>query len=399
MNPWPRAILHVDMDAFYASVEQLDNPELRGKPVIVGGSVQSRGVVAAASYEVRPYGVRSAMPTARALRLCPHAILIRPRMRRYREVSDRVFAIFGRMTPLVQPVSLDEAFLDVTGSQRLHGDPVAMARRIRAAIREETGLTGSVGVAASRFVAKIASDLNKPDGLTVIPEEETFARLDPLPVSKIWGVGPVTGRRLARLGIGTIGQLRAWPLSSLVAELGRLGEDLHRLANGLDDSAVTPDEEEKSLSHETTFSADVVDREELEAVLLSLADKVAARLRRHGLSGRTVFLKLRYGDFTTVSRRKSREAATDIAQVIYAEARELLRTRTQAGSRPVRLIGVGVSGFHEGGRPEQGSLFPDAGGHDRDKLSRLERTTDAIRARLGEDSIARASVRFIDPEM
>lgn len=397
MDHWLRAILHVDMDAFYASVEQLDNPELRGKPIIVGGSSQQRGVVAAASYEVRPYGVRSAMPTAKAMRLCPHAILIRPRMGRYREVSDIVFGIFAKVTPLVQPVSLDEAFLDVTACQRLHGDPVSIARRIRASIRRETGLTASVGVASCRFVAKIASDLDKPDGLTVISESEMFQRLDPLPVSKIWGVGPVMNRRLAKLGIMTIGDLRKWPPASLAAEFGQAGEDLHRLANGLDNSAVIADEEEKSISHETTFAVDIMSMEKLEAVLLALSDKVAERLRRHGLSGRTVFLKLRYSDFTTVTRRKSIAHTTDLAEVIYHEARDLMRERTQAGARPVRLLGVGVAGFHTAGE-KQKSLF-GAEAPDDAKQERLERVTDDIKAKLGRDAIARATVRFIDPEL
>ena len=389
---WPRAILHVDMDAFYASVEQLDQPEYRGKPLIVGGSPKSRGVVSAASYEIRPYGVRSAMPTARALRLCPHAILVPPRMSRYAEVSDVIFAIFHRVTPLVQPVSLDEAFLDVTACQRLHGDPVTIAKRIRLSIKRETSLTASVGVASCRFVAKIASDLNKPDGLTVVPEEEMLARLAPLPVSKIWGVGPVTNRRLAALGIETIGQVREWPAEALEAELGQAGVDLHRLANGIDESEVLSEEEEKSISHEETFAQDILDRNELEAALLEHTDKVASRLRRRNLSGRTVFLKLRYSDFSTVTRRKSLPEPTNLSETIYQTARELLKTRTEAGRRPVRLIGVGVSGFG-GVAGGQGRLFA-ADGRDNAKRDRLERTADAIRAKLGSDAIQRASVKF-----
>lgn len=214
-------------------------------------------------------------------------------MERYQEVSEVVFAIFHRVTPLVQPVSLDEAFLDVTGCQRLHGDPVTIARRIRLSIKNETGLTASVGVASCRFMAKIASDLDKPDGLTVIPEEEMLDRLAPLPVGKIWGVGAVTGKRLDRLGIKTIGQLREWPEETLVAEFGQSGHDLWQLANGIDTSEVDSEEEEKSISHETTFAKDIVDIEELKVVLLELADRVASRLRSHAVAGRVVFLKLR----------------------------------------------------------------------------------------------------------
>jgi DNA polymerase-4 len=380
------------MDAFYASVEQLDNPEYRGKPVLVGGAADSRGVVSAASYEARPYGARSAMPMAKAIRLCPHAIIVTPpRMNRYREISDIIFAIFGRVTPLVQPVSLDEAFLDVTGCQRLHGDPVTIARRIRLSIKRETGLTASVGVASCRFVAKIASDLNKPDGLAVIPENEMLERLAPLSVSRIWGVGPVTGGKLERLGVKTIGQLREWPEDALVNALGQAGADLFRLARGIDDSSVRPDEEEKSISHETTFAKDIVDRDELETVLLGLAEKVACRLRRHALSGRVVLLKLRYDDFTMVTRRKTLHSPTCLAVTVSKVGVELLRERTEAGTRPVRLLGVGVSGFADKGG--QGGLFRNEA-EDDPRVERLERTADRIREKLGKAAIQRASLKF-----
>ena len=393
MTYWKRAILHVDMDAFYASVEQMDNPGLKGKPVLVGGPPESRGVISAASYEARRYGARSAMPTATALRLCPKAILLPVRMERYHEVSDIVFAIFNRVTPLVQPVSLDEAFLDVTGCQRLHGPPETIARRIRLSIKNETGLTASVGVASCRFVAKIASDLDKPDGLTIVPETEMLARLAPLPVTKIWGVGAVTGKRLAAMGIDTIGQLRQWPESALAAELGETGRDLYRLANGMDDSEVKPEEQEKSISHETTFPRDISGVKELEVMLLELADKVASRLRRRDLSGRVIFLKLRYSDFTTLTRRKSLPAATCLATEIHETAKTLLHERTAAGARPVRLIGVGIAGLEAGSR-QQKSLFADSTGKDDAKRERIERATDAIRDKLGDEAIQRASVKF-----
>ncbi len=392
MELWKRAILHVDMDAFYASVEQRDNPELRGRPVIVGGTPESRGVVSAASYEVRTYGVRSAMPTAKALRLCPHAVLVHPRIQRYAEVSAEIFDIFEKVTPLIQPVSLDEAFLDVTGSQRLHGDPVTIARRIRLSVKSKTGLTASVGVASCRFVAKIASDLDKPDGLTVVPEEEMLARLSPLPVSKIWGVGPVTNKRLLGLGIVTIGQLRSWPLESLEGEFGQSGRELHELAHGIDPSEVVVNEKEKSVSHEVTFAKDILDREVLERELLGLSDKVAMRLRRYGLSGRTVFIKVRYDDFTTVTRRVTLEDSTHLSETIFTHARMLLRERTDGGRRRVRLIGVGVSGFNE--TPKQKSLFSDSGSSADERRERLERMTDSIKAKLGKSAIERASVKF-----
>lgn len=381
------------MDAFYASIEQLDNPEYRGKPLIVGGSPQSRGVVAAASYESRVYGVRSAMPTARALRLCPRAILVRPRMSRYAEASAIVFAVFSRVTPLVQPVSLDEAFLDVTGCQTLHGDPVTIARRIRHTIKLETGLTASVGVSSCRFMAKIASDMNKPDGLTVVPADKILETLEPMPVGRIWGVGPVTARRLERMGVGAIGELRRWPAEALIAEFGKAGEELHRLANGVDDSPVTPDEEDKSVSHEETFAIDIMKIGELETFLLEQSDKVASRLRRRGLAGRVVMLKLRYNDFTTVTRRKTLPEPTCLADRIYAVARELLRERTEAGRRPVRLIGAGVAGLARAGAG-QASLFKMASAAEA-KRERLERAADSIREKLGKDAIQRASVKFM----
>ncbi len=392
MKFWRRAILHVDMDAFYASVEQQDNPELKGKPVLVGGSPETRGVISAASYEARRFGVHSAMPTSKALRLCPHAILLPVRMERYKEVSDSVFAVFDKVTPLVQAISLDEAFLDVTGCQRLHGDPVAIARRIRLSINKATGLTASVGVASCRFVAKIASDLNKPDSLTVIPEEEMLARLAPLPVTKIWGVGAVTAKKLQRMGIASIGQLREWPESVLADEFGKAGSELYRLAHGIDDSEVISEEEDKSISHETTFPKDTLDIEELEVTLLEQADKVASRMRRRGLFGKTVFLKLRYSDFSLITRRKSLATPTCLAAVIRDEAARLMHEKTEAGSRPVRLLGVGMAGLSVG-KQAQAGLFA-VQDENSEKEERIERTADAIRTKLGKNAIQRASLKF-----
>lgn len=403
MGTWPRAVLHVDMDAFYASVEQRDHPEYRGKPLIVGGLPRQRGVVSAASYEVRPYGVRSAMPTAKALKLCPHAILIPPRMERYKEVSTQIFSVFYRYTPLVQSISLDEAFLDVTGSQRLYGDPVNIARRIRREIKEETELTASVGVASCRFVAKIASDLDKPDGLTVVPAEEMLDRLGPLPVGKLWGVGPVTNRRLEKLGIRSIADLRSWPRDSLEKEFGRSGGDLFDLAHCIDISEVVADEdsEEKSISHEETFSIDITDLGALETVLREHADRVATRMRRRGLTGRVVFIKVRYQDFTTVTRRLTIPKATALSEHIYRHGRELMRKRTEAGTRPIRLLGIGMAGLSEAGEVQR-SLFGESASQsantgnksEESRIERLERTADAIRAKLGKEAIQRASVKY-----
>jgi DNA polymerase-4 len=317
-------------------------------------------------------------------------------MDRYAEMSERIFSIFARVTPLVQPISLDEAFLDVTACQRLHGDPVRIAKRIRKTIRLATGLTASVGVASCRFAAKIASDLDKPDGLTVIPENELTQRLAPLPVGKIWGVGPVTRRRLSRLGIETIGQLSQWPEAALTAELGTAGREISRLARGLDDSPVIPEEEEKSLSCEHTFARDVLHSDELENVLLEQAERVSERLRKRGLAGRTVVLKLRYADFTTITRRRTLAAPTRLAETIWAAAVELLRRSGESGSRPVRLIGVGAAGLSPAARAAPAGrigLFPPP--EDRiAKLERLASATDGIRDKLGAGSIQRASLRF-----
>lgn len=394
---WPRAILHVDMDAFFASVEQLDNPDLHGKPVIVGGSLDGRGVVAAASYEARAFGVHSAMPTARAYRLCPRGVFLPGRMERYGEVSKVIHAIFARFTPLVRPLSVDEAFLDVTGCQRLFGPPAAIGRRLKETIRAETGLTASVGAAPTLFVAKVASDLEKPDGLVLIREEEVLDRLAPLPIRRIWGVGPKLAERLERLGVHTVEQLRAWPLDALVAKYGEMGGQLWRLARGIDPREIHDQgrEPEKSISNETTFAKDILDRAQLERILLRLADKVASRAREAGYRGRVVQLKLRYDDFGTVTRRVSLPTPTHLAREIHAAALRLLRERTEAGRRPARLIGVGIAHLVTAG-PTQGGLFSATDTSiDEAELQRteaLERATDEIRARLGRSAIGRASL-------
>ncbi|MFH0911245.1 MAG: DNA polymerase IV [Planctomycetota bacterium] len=384
---WPRAILHVDMDAFFTSVEALDNPALRGKPVIVGGTVESRGVVAAASYEARRYGVHSAMSMARAVRLCPGGVFLPPRGARYAEVSRRVREIFERFTPLVEPVSVDEAFLDVTGSQRLFGFPLAIARRVKDLIREETGLTASVGVAGTRFVAKLASDLEKPDGLVVIPDAEVLDRLAPLDASRLPGVGGKTVAALARLGIRTIGDLRAWPEEDLADRFGAFGEHLHALSLGRDSSEVAVEGEAKSVSNEHTFAEDVRGIDGLLPMLHRLADKVAGRMRAEGVVGRVVTLKLRYGNFDTVTRRRTLPEPSALASVLAEEALALLRGRTEAAARPVRLLGVGMSGLSPEDAAAQRSLFTQKASA---RTEALERAADSIRKKMGRDAIVRA---------
>jgi DNA polymerase-4 len=341
-------LFHADLDAFYASVEQLDNPALRGRPVVVGGPADSRGVVAAASYEARAYGVRSAQPMRTALRRCPDAIRVSPRFDRYREISDQVFAIFRAWTPRVEPLSLDEAYLDLTAAHGVSSTEAitTAAQRLKDEVRAATGLTVSVGAGASKSVAKIASDLRKPDGLVVVPAGEERAFLAPLPIGRLWGVGPKAEERLMRVGVRTIGDLAALDRRWVEDSFGRWGALLHDLAQGRDTRAVTPDRETKSVSSETTFAEDVSDAEQLVATMAELAAHVAHRLSRHALRGRTVTLKLRDAAFQTLTRQMTLPAATDDADVIVAAARRLLAAELRPGRR-FRLVGVGVSGFSE----------------------------------------------------
>ena len=340
-----RTILHLDLDAFYASVEQLDDPSLRGRPVIVGGP-SNRGVVCAASYEARRFGVRSAMPTSQARRLCPEGVFLQPRFSRYGELSDRVFGIYRRYTPLCEPLSLDEAFLDVTASRALHGDGPSIAARIKREVRDETGLTVSAGVAEVKLAAKIATDLGKPDGLVVVPPGGVAAFLAPLPVGKLWGVGGVTEAALRKIGVNTIGDLARLPESAVSAALGAdKAQGLRALARGEDEREVVPDEAAKSVGGEETFEQDLVGEVALARALLLQAGRVGRRLRVAGLRGRVVTLKVKYADFTQVTRRVTLPAPTDDDRLIYRTARDLL-ARIEAG-RPVRLAGVTVSGFDE----------------------------------------------------
>ncbi len=374
------------MDAFYASVEERDRPDLVGKPVIVGGSPEGRGVVAAANYVAREFGVHSAMPAVTAKRLCPRAIFLRPRMDHYADVSDQIRAIFKNYTPLVEPLSLDEAFLDVIGSESLFGPAVSIGRAIKEEIRDRLRLVASVGVAPNKFLAKIASDLKKPDGFVVVEAACVQEFLDPLPVGRLWGVGKVTGGVFEKLGIHRIGQIRQMPVEFLRHHFGHSGEHLWELAQGLDDRPVVPEQEAKSISHETTFARDLEDPEVMRAWLLELSEQVGCRLRRHGLRGRTVHLKVRFEDFHTITRSQTLPHATDVTQEIWKTAARMFAERLPARRLYVRLLGVGMSGLDPPGLVQL-SLFPEA---EHERQSRLDQVADEIKEKYGQASLQRA---------
>jgi len=386
------------MDAFYASVEIRDNPSLAGLPVCVGGPEDVRGVISAASYVARRFGVHSAMPTAQARRLCPDMVLLPPDFERYTAASREIMAVFRSYTPLVEPLSLDEAFLDVAGCERLFGNAETIGRAIKADILKRTGLVASVGVAPSKFLAKLASDLGKPDGFRVIRHEEIREVLDPLPVSKIFGVGPRTARRLGFLGVETVGDLARRSRDEVAREFGAAGLWIHELAHGIDTRRVTPRREEKSHGMERTFPGDVSDRNELRLFLLSFCEEVAYGLRDRGLRGRTITLKARYGDFTTITRTKTLTAPTNLGPRIYAAAVELLE-RVPAG--PLRLLGVQISSLQDVREPVQEKLFngedhrpPDrnSGFEARRRLERATEGLDKLRRKFGRPVALPASL-------
>jgi DNA polymerase-4 len=377
-------ILHVDMDAFFVSVELLRRPELRGRPVLVGGTA-GRGVVAAASYEARRYGVNSAMPMSVALQRCPDAVVLRGDYARYAEYSERVMTIFRELTPLVEPLSIDEAFLDVSGARRLHGTPAEIAWTIRRRVLDETGLTCSVGVAASKYVAKVASSRAKPDGMLVVPAAQTTAFLHPLPVSALWGVGRVTEQSLLKLGLRTVGDVAEMPVDVLERAVGSaLAARLTRLANGIDPRDVETRRVEKSIGHETTFQHDLVDRDDIARELLRLATDVGVRLRRAEMVARTVTLKLRYGDFTTVTRSRTLAEPTDVARRIYDEALVPLDELVGEGRR-IRLIGVRAEHLRPAG---SGAPLWDPDEEWRD----AERTIDEVTRRFGRGAVRPAAL-------
>ena len=382
----PRAILHVDMDAFYASVEQRDRPELRGQPVIVGGT-SNRGVVAAASYEVRKFGVRSAMPIREALRRCPHAICVTPRMSVYREVSHQVFAIFHDYTPVVEGLSLDEAFLDVTASLALKGDAPGIARAIKDRIRAVTQLGASVGVAPNKLVAKIASELEKPDGLTVVNADNMRAVLDPLTVRRLPGLGRKLGERVEAAGIATLGELRLAPDAVLWPIFGRDSQRMRERASGIDERAVMSEWDEKSISAEETFFADLADHARMQAEVLRLADRAGARMRAQNLATGCVQVKIRRADFTTFTRQKRFEPSTTDSRTIAKIAAELLESWLAEQPRArVRLLGVGVNHLHAA---DQLDLFAAATAAP--SATALDATVDLIRERYGNLAVRRGS--------
>jgi DNA polymerase IV len=373
------------MDAFYASVEQLDNPSLAGKPVIVGGDPRKRGVVCAASYEARKFGVHSAMPTSRAIRLCPDAIVLPVRMERYAELSERIHAVFQQFTPQIEPVSLDEAFLDVTGSLRLFGSAEKIGRAIKDQIREQLGLVASVGIAANKFLAKLASDLDKPDGFVVITEENKQQMLDPLPVWRIWGVGKATEKALKSKGITTIGRLRESPPQILRGIFGDQTADVLRLAQGIDDRRVESGREAKSISSERTFATDIDDKDVLLDVLLHQVEDVAQRLRLNDLAAKTITLKLRYEDFRTMTRSSTFDQPTNVTKTLWQKAQGALLQWHRKSAGPLRLLGFGVSGLQKAGSGQQ-ELFPEP---ETEKQRRLDEAFDKIRDKFGRDALGR----------
>ncbi len=392
-----RTILHLDLDAFYASVEQLDDPSLRGRPVMVGGP-SHRGVVCAASYEARRFGVRSAMPTARARKLCPDGVFLAPRFERYGAVSDRVFAIYRRYTPLVEPLSLDEAFLDVTASRALHGTGHDIAVAIKREVRAECGLAVSAGIAEVKLAAKIATDLGKPDGLVEVPPGGVAEFLAPLPAARLWGVGHVTEEALRRIGIATIGDIARTPDAALAEAVGaRHARDLRALARGEDAREVVPDDAAKSIGAEDTFGEDVVDVPALERELLAQAGRVGRRLRAAGMVGRVVTLKVKYRDFTLVTRRATLERPTDDDRAVFEAARALL-ARIDLG-RPVRLTGISVSGFAGDADRAQLDLFGPAPSEPRDdgKRRALNAALDRLADRFGEGAVVPADLAGTPP--
>jgi DNA polymerase-4 len=378
-------ILHVDMDAFYASVETIKDPSLRGKPVVVGGQ-GNRGVVTSASYEAREFGIRSAMPIVTARRLCPHGEFISNDFVSYLEYSERIRKVFTSFTPVVEPLSLDEAFLDISGSVRIFGDPVDIARRVKAGI-EDLGLKCTVGVAPNKFLAKLASTRAKPDGLLVVPAADVDAFLHPLPVDALWGVGEITGEALKRLGLRTVGDIASVSRRALERAVGdALGAHLHALANGRDDRPVVPDEPAKSVGSEETFSYDLDDAGQILREILRLSDRTAGRLRSKGLCARTITLKVRFSNFKTITRSRSLAEEIDTAAEIYSVTRDLYE-RLDPDRPRIRLLGVSVSGLEAGPPKRQLDLLA---GSDRPRWDEAARAVDQIRSRFGDEAVAPA---------
>ena len=382
-------ILHIDMDAFYASVEQLDRPELKGQCIIVGGS-SNRGVVSAANYEARKHGVHSAMPIFQAKQKCPQAVFLRTRMNRYKEVSKKVMAVLKAYSPLLEQVSIDEAYMDISGCERLHGDPETIGRKIKAQILDTLGLTCSVGIAPNRFLSKIASDLDKPDGLTYIAPSQVDQFVRTLPVEKVPGVGQKTRVRLEKMGIRTLGDVSGFSEKALSDRLGKYGRRLLELAAGIDTTPVEPYSPHKSVSTEQTFAVDTDDRGRLSGILLQQAEEVSRQLRKQGVRARTITLKIKHVDFQQVTRSTTLAEATRSSETIFAEALGLLEKYRL--SRKIRLIGIGASNFATAGLPKQLPLF-GPGRSNRDEWEKVDETVDRISERFGKDAIQRGTLR------
>ncbi len=382
-------ILHIDMDAFYASVEQLDDPRLKNKCVIVGGT-SNRGVVSAASYEARQFGVHSAMPIYQAKQKCPHGIFVPPRMRRYKEVSKKVMALLKDFSPLVEPVSIDEAYMDITGCQRLFGEPQEIAREIKRKIKETVNLTCSVGVAPNKFLAKIASDMEKPDGLTLILPDKVPEFIDSLPVKKVPGVGKKMFRQLELLGIRTLGDVQRLPEKSLLKHLGKFGKRLRTLSSGSDHSPVTPQAPHKSISSERTLAADTRDVKLLKRYLLSQSGEVSKQLRKTGVRAKTITIKIKDEDFKTVTRRTTIAIPTQSSKTIYKHAAQLMDDYKI--TQKIRLIGVGTSGFSSVTASVQMGLF-DTHAETRDDWEKIDKALDSISKKFGKDLVGRATLK------
>jgi DNA polymerase-4 len=382
-------ILHIDMDAFYASVEQLDDPRLKNKCVIVGGT-SNRGVVSAASYEARQFGIHSAMPIYQAKQKCPHGSFVPPRMSRYKEVSKKVMALLREFSPLVEPVSIDEAYLDITGCQRLFGESQEIAREIKRKIKETVHLTCSVGVAPNKFLAKIASDMHKPDGLTLILPDQVPAFIDSLPVKKVPGVGKKMVRQLELLGIRTLGDVQRLPEKSLIKHLGKFGKRLRALSSGSDDSLVTPHAPHKSISSERTLAADTRDVKLLKRYLLRQSGEVARQLRQAGVRAKTITIKIKDEDFKTVTRRTTIAVPTQSSKTIYKHAARLMHDFKT--NKKIRLIGVGTSGFSSVTASVQIGLF-DANEETTDEWEKIDKALDSISKKFGKDVVGRATLK------
>jgi DNA polymerase-4 len=378
-----RTIFHVDMDAFFAAIAVLDDPSLKGKAVLTGGNGR-RGVVTTASYEARKFGCRSAMPTSQALRLCPHAICVKVPGDRIRQKSQEVLEVFKQYSPSVQPLSVDEAFLDMTGSERLLGPPEEVAAKLKRDIKQQTGLTASVGVAFNKFLAKLASDLEKPDGLTVITRKNLDAVLLPLPVGKVWGIGPATQRKLERHHIQTVGDLRKLSQDRLNRLFGEYGERFYRLCRGIDNRPVTPDRRAKSIGHEQTFGENLDSPELVRTILLDQAEQVGRRLRAHGFTARGLSVKIRYGDFQTITRSTVLDPPTDLSRELYRAGRGLFDKWASTQFSPVRLIGLSASPLQQG--PAPAGLFPEP---EREKQSQLDQALDRITEKFGKRTVHR----------